>query len=257
MSELSEHILESYFRAHKELVDAEDLDNNTVAVSFPVYFSSNHRVELAVQHLSSGMFLISDKAEILSELRLAGLQITGKMRERILNVATNSQLRFVGNSLVRECSSDQLGDVLHLFADSCKTIGDAYLVHRTHLDTEDELRAKVKHVLLERKYVFKEHEPIKGEIETHDIDFYLPPNGIPGLALSVLPKPTRLTAEAWAFKASDIKKEHEKLKVGLVYGDAKETPRDIITRKIDLAIPASDLDAIANGIVPLWAKKSG
>jgi hypothetical protein len=257
MSRLADNILEKYFQSHHELIAAEDIDERRVLLSFPVYFSANHRVELAVQQLPSGDFQISDMAQIVAELKLAGVPVGGKTKERIERVAKNANIRFVGNTLVRECTSEQLGEVLHLFADSAKSVGDAYLVHRSRIETEDELRAKVKRVLVVQNQPFKEFEELKGEVESHRVDFFLPPNGLPSLALSVLPRPTRLTAEAWAFKASDMKSINTKLEVGLVYGVeyTKDIPKDIITKKIDIAIPSTDLDALENGLAQIRRKR--
>jgi hypothetical protein len=253
MNKLTESILERYFRAHRDLIEAEEVDDRSVVVSFPIYFSANHRVELSVTQLPSGDFQISDMARTIVELKLAGISVAGKTKERLVNLASNSKIRFVGNNMIRDCTPDQLGEVLHLFADSAKTIGDVYLAHRSRVETEDELRRKVKRVLLDQKYNFKEYEQVRGEIETHQIDFFIPPNGVPGIALSVLSKPTRLTAEAWAFKAADIKVMHKQLKVGLVYGveSTKDEQKEVITRKIDIPIPSSDLGALQHGLAHL------
>jgi hypothetical protein len=251
MSTFSESILNRYFQSHKDLIDFVDLGDDTVVVSFPVYFSANHRVELAVKKLPDGDLQISDMAKTISELKLAGIQIKGTTRDRILELAKNAKLRFVGNTMFRECKPEQIGDVLHLFADSAKTIGDAYLAHHRRVETEDELRLRVRNILVKQSYPFKESQKLQGEIEKHQVDFYIPPNGIPGLALSVLPNPSRLAAEAWVFKSSDIKVTNKRLRVGLVYGaETAETPKKILSQKIEIAIPSSDLGALEHGIIP-------
>lgn len=258
MSQLVDTVLGDYFRSHRSLVDAEQEEPDTVVVSLPMYYSGNHRVELSVMRLPSGDFQISDDAKTLSELKLAGVPVTAKTKERITRLAKNAHISFVGNAMIRECTATQLGDVLHLFADAAKTVGDAYLVHRASAEPEDELRSRVKRILIHQNYVFREFEEVPGEVETHEVDFYMPPNGVPGLALSVLPRPTRLLAEAWAFKAADIRAMdvNRNLRVGLVYAveTIKERPRDIINKKIDLPIPSSDLEAIDQGLVRLVGK---
>lgn len=254
MNKLAEGVLESYFRSHKELIDAEEIDDKSVVVSFPLYYSSNHRVEISVTQLPSGEFQLSDMAKTLDELKFAGVSISPQTKKRIVSVAANANVRFVGNAMIRDCTAEQLGDVLHLFADSAKTVGDAYLIYRgPRPEQEDELRARVKRVLIDQKYAFKEFEDVTGEIERHQVDFFIPPNGLPGLALSVLSKPTRLTAEAWAFKAADMKVTNKNLRVGLVYGveATKDEPKEVITRKIDVPIPSSDLAVLEHGMARL------
>src|SRR4051794_40845535 len=156
MAQLAETILGKYFQSAKELIDTEQVDERSVVVSFPIYFYANHRVELLVKELPNEQFQISDMAGIIGELKLAGMTVNSKTRTRLTELARNAKLTLSGDELTRVCESSQLGDVLHLFADSAKTIGDVYLVHKTKNETEDELRAKVKQVLLSQNYAFKE-----------------------------------------------------------------------------------------------------
>lgn len=53
------------------------------------------------------------------------------------------------------------------------------------------------------------------------MDFYSSPNGVPGLALSIMKNTSRTTAEAWAFRSLDMKRTNERTKVGVVYDDGE------------------------------------
>jgi len=243
-------ILDAYFQSHHDLIDSEIAGEDTLIISFPVYYSSNHRIEVSVTRLPDGNYGLSDMGKTIAELKLAGLNVSGNTRKRIVRLASNADIRVVGDSLLTITRADNLGTALHLFADSAKTVGDAYLAHRDKIETEDELRGKVKRALIEQNYAFRELEELSGEIEKHKVDFLIPSNGRPGVALSVLPNPNRLTAEAWVFKAMDIKSTNKNLRVGIVYGaEARESPRNVLTmtKTIDIAIPSTEVNGLGLG----------
>jgi hypothetical protein len=247
-NELLQTVLDSYFSSQRELIAAEQADQENVIISFPFHYSGGHRVELNVTALPARRFLVSDMASTLGELKQAGYTITGGLKKRLLNIASAAQLRIVRDHLVADYSEDELGTGLHMFAEAAKTIGDAYLVHHRQKPTnaDEILHSQVRDVLLKQKYMFEEFAQVGGVVESHKLDFYVPPNGKLGLGLAVLSHAKRLQAEAWAFKAQDLKNAMSRLRIGLVYDDNTATPdsREIISRMIDIPVPSSQLDAL-------------
>src|SRR5258708_39997426 len=122
---LREQILGNYLDAQRGLTEIEQVDENNVVLSLPLHFSANTRVELAVTRITESYFTISDMAQTLGELKDAGYGIGGKLKEKIRGIAKAAGADFVGNHLVRKCSSEELGEAIHQFADVAKTIGDA------------------------------------------------------------------------------------------------------------------------------------
>jgi hypothetical protein len=247
---LRDQILKDYLDAQRGLTEVEQVDENNVILSLPLHFSANTRVELAVTRITDSYFAISDMAHTLGELKDAGYGIAGKLKEKIRGIAKAGKIEFAGNHLVRKCSSVELGDAIHEFADVAKTIGDAYLTYgaRKLPEEEDELIARVRSIFSKRKYVFKEKQEINGDIEMHTIDFYISPNGNKGLALAVLPNPIKIVAEAWGFKSRDIKNANKNVAIGIVYDSAraKEDSKAIFQSTVDIPVPSNAIEDLAN-----------
>lgn len=160
----------------------------------------------------------------------------------------------VRDYLTAEYPKEDLGTNLHLFAEAAKTIGDVYLVHKKKQPaTEDELHKRVREVLIRKQYVFREFEQVGGKIENHKLDFYMPPNGVAGVGLAVLAYPTRLLAEAWAFKAQDLKGVMSRFHIGLVYNEAvaNRESKDVISQTIELPVQANELDSLPDRLAAL------
>lgn len=246
MSSLREQILENYLDAQRGLIEIEQVDENNVVMSLPLHFSANTRVELAVTKITDTYFAISDMAQTLGELKDAGYSIGGKLKEKVQSIARASGAEFAGNHLVKKCSAKELGEAIQQFADMAKTVGDAYLTYGTRklAPEEDELVARVRRIITEKKYVYKEQQQVDGKIETHTVDFYVAPNGTRGLALAVLPNPTQIVAEAWGFKSQDIKKAHRNVAVSIVYDSsrAKEVSKTILDTMADVSVPSNAID---------------
>lgn len=252
--ELKDSVLDGYFRSQRELVSAEQVDSDNVIVSFPFHFSGGHRVELNVTAIPMGKFYVSDMAQTIGELKQSGYGITKSLRSRIEEIAAAARIKVVRDYLTAEYTQADLGTNLHLFAEAAKTIGDVYLVHKHRQPaTEEQLHKRVREVLLRKQYVFREFEQVGGTIESHKLDFFIPPNGTAGLGLAVLAHPTRLLAEAWAFKAQDLKNAIKRFHVGLVYDEtiARDESRDIISKMIDVPVPAKDLESLPGKLANL------
>lgn len=205
---LRDQILTNYLDAQRGLTEIEQVDENNVIVSLPLHFSANNRVELTVTRITDTYFAISDMAQTLGELKDAGYNIGGKLKEKVSGFARAAGAEFAGNHLVRKCTAKDLGAAIQEFADVAKTIGDAYLTYGTRRPQpeEDELVERVRRIFKERRYTYTEKQQLDGVIEKHTVDFYIAPNGSRGLALAVLSNPIHIVAEAWGFKSQDIKK---------------------------------------------------
>ena len=238
--------LDSFFNFYRSDVEAEVIDAHNVVLSFPVHFSGFHRVEVTLTQVNANTFLISDGAKIISELRAAGYVVNKKLRDRLEMISSAAKIRVVKNHLISNCSLADLGSSLQRFLEAAKTIGDAYLVQRLPLIRDNGLVDQVSSFLLNQRVLFQTKHPLSGEYENHTVDFYFSPNGVPGLALSVINSTSRTTAEAWAFRASDIKRTNERTKVGVVYDDAeiRDNSRSILEGVLDVSIPSSNIPAL-------------
>ena len=157
-----------------------------------------------------------------------------------------AQIRIVHEYLVSETDAASLGSSIQRFVEATKTIGDAYLVQRPSPPKESNLINQVAEFLAAQQVPYQARRPLQGRIEKHVIDFYFPPNGVPGLALSVMGNPSKMAAEAWAFKSSDIKLVNERTKAGVVYDDSEagESSKSILVNIADVSIPSSDIPSL-------------
>jgi hypothetical protein len=247
---LREQIFSSYLDAQRGLTEVQQVDERNVLLSLPLHFSAMSRVELVVTQITESYYAISDMAQTLGELKDAGYGIGPNLKKRIEDIGKLAGIEFEGNHLVMKCSLDKLGESIHQFAETAKTIGDAYLTYRTRKpkDVEDELITRVRRVFEENKYPIKEKEEVNGEIEKHRVDFYVPPNGTRGLALAVLPNPIQLVAEAWGFKTQDIKRENKNLAVSIVYDSsrAKDVSKAILDKMADIPVPSTAIEDLGS-----------
>jgi hypothetical protein len=249
---ITENVLTKYFEAQKDLVAIESVDERSAIISLPLHFSAHTRVELSVTEVTKNQFVVSDMGQTIGELKDAGHNVTDKVRDRIKGIVQISSLVLDGNTLLRQCAAKQLGEVIHEFADAAKTIGDVYLAYPSRSRAsrmEDELKERVRRTFQKKQYYYKEKEIVSGEIERHQVDFYIRPNGAKGLALAILADPDRLHAEAWGFKTIDIRnKTAGRVIVGIIYDDrkVKEISRHIINKMADLPVPVSEFEGFAN-----------
>jgi hypothetical protein len=241
-------ILARYLKTYTDLLLAESDDGDSVTISFPFHFISNHRIELTVSQTKAG-YVISDSANTMGQLREAGYKLSEELRERLEIIAHSFGLRLVANHFVMDTSLGGLGADLHRFLEAAKTIGDVYLAYKVRLPSEKQLIESVKGVLSRHNYVFKEKADIGGEIEPHKVDFYVPPNGTYGLALAVLAtKNSHNAAQVWGFKCEDIKRQpqNKRLRVGIVYDSDNaiwsDDSRRILESRADIAIPGRAVD---------------
>lgn len=213
-------MLQRYLTAYRGLLAAEDLDDRTVSLSFPFHYASNHRIEINVTKVSGRQWIISDSGRIMSELILAGYRISKGLRERLTGLALGAGVSMKDDYLILDSNEEELGENIQRFVETAKTIGDVYFVHKEHPIRERELVKQVKAVLDRREVAYQQDYKVNGEIEAHKFAFYVPPNGLPGLALAVLSaQNTHTAAQVWAFRCEDVKRQpqNKRVRVGVIY----------------------------------------
>jgi hypothetical protein len=239
-------IVAKYLNAQRDLVKSEDLDRASCLLSLPLHYSAYTRVEIAVTKLSEKQYLLTDEGQTLTELKNAGYAIGARTLERIREMIKIWRVDLVGITLTRTCRSEDIGKAVHEFGEATKTVGDAYLWRKDRTKderAEESIKDLVRQTFVEHRYFYKESTSVPGYIEKdgHEVDFYIPANGSKGLALEVLTKPNKLTAEAWGFRARDMKEANTSLVVGFVYDETTaDLNRAILNGMGDIALPTSD-----------------
>lgn len=249
-NDLTQTAISKFFEFYKSEVESEVIDDKNVVLSFPVHFSGFHRIEITVTQHSADHFLVSDGAKTIEELRNAGYAVESKFRKRLEAISRSANLRVVDDYLVTESTAASLGSSIQRFLEATKTIGDAYLVQRVSPSREANLRNQVAEFLASQQVPYRTKHTLQGQIEMHQVDFYFPPNGVPGLALSVMGNPTRMHAEAWAFKSFDIKQTNRRTEVGVVYdeSEATESSESILRNIADVSVRSSEIPSLGNSL---------
>ncbi len=251
MADLLTSVLEQYLKTYKGLISVEQIDENSVSLSFPFHFASNHRIEVVVTHATKNEYIISDSARIMTELRASGQVITKKLHERLEELGKAAGLRVIREYLILDSTKEKLGDNIQVFLEAAKTIGDVYFVHKERGINDREIVARVKSVLDAENVVYQEKFSLNGEIEPHRFNFYVPPNGANALALAVLSSQnTHNAAQVWAFKTEDVKRQpiNRGLRVGIVYDTEQawsDESRRILESRADLVIADKQVEEIA------------
>ena len=127
---LTDEIRQSYLSAQQELIETEEIDERSVAISLPLHFSGNTRIELGITRAGDDLYIISDSAQTIGELYQAGYSLRGEIRDRISEIVNSWQAKLVGNTITRSCKKIELGFAIHQLGEAAKTIGDAYLAYR-------------------------------------------------------------------------------------------------------------------------------
>ncbi len=249
MSEALKNLaVERFLDFYRDDLAADILDDRNVILSFPVHYSGFHRVEVTITESAPGTYIISDGGKTIEELKSAGYDISKKLKDRLVYVSRAAKIREVNGFLVAEADGGTLGSAIQRFVEAAKTIGDAYLVQRVSAPRETHIFDAVSQFLSNHAIPYQSKHPLRGKIENHTIDFYFPPNGVPGLALTVMGHPSKMAAEAWAFKSSDIQQENARTKVGVVFdSDAGENSKNILRHSVDIAIPSDQIEGGLEG----------
>jgi len=176
--------------------------------------------------------------------------INAKLLKRIEAISKVANIRVVKGYLVSDSDLASLGSSLQRFVEAAKTIGDAYLVQKTGMPRDTQIVKQVSDFLSAQHVPFQVRHPLLGEFERHVVDFYFPPNGVPGLALSVLSNPSRTVAESWAFRSIDIKKNNDRIRVGVVYDDEdiSNNSESMLAGVMDVSLPSSKITQLGGSL---------
>lgn len=247
MTSVIDSVLEEYLKTYRDLIAVERLDR-AIVLSFPMHLAASHRIEITVTDWGKGQCLISDSARTLGEIEAAGYSMTHQMRERLEKLAGASGVRIVDTHLVLESSYNDLGLSIQKFLETSKTIGDVYLVHKHRAEEGEELVAQVRTVLNSANVLYRPRQRLQGQREAHSIDLLVPPNGHPGLAVSVLGgQNTHALAQIWYCKCDDIRlaEENKNIKLALIYDvrhDAwSAASRGYLEAKAEVVLPGDSL----------------
>lgn len=250
--DLLRSVLDKYVATYRDLIASERIDGNSISLSLPFHFASNHRIEVVVTRTGKAQYVLSDSARIMSELRDSGYRVNDELRARLEEIGKLAGVRTVRDYLVLETDEKKLGDDIQRFIETAKTIGDVYFVHKERPIREKEIGERVKAILNNEKVAYQEKFPVRGEIEPHRFDFYVPPNGTLGLALQILSShSTHTAAQVWAFKCEDVRRQAEKirerLRLGIVIDTARswsEESKLILRSRADVVLPDKDIQEL-------------
>src|SRR5260370_32622606 len=102
MDTLMQSVLSKYIESYRGLIETEALEEGSVLLSFPLHYSGNHRIEVAVTRVTEDTFLISDMAKTIDELENAGLGVGYNRQKRIEEVAKSFGLDLRESHLILE-----------------------------------------------------------------------------------------------------------------------------------------------------------
>ncbi|MGD0131520.1 MAG: hypothetical protein ABSE57_05705 [Bryobacteraceae bacterium] len=248
MTKLLNSVLSTYLRVYRSLITVEPVDEKSLTISFPFHLAANHRIEITITDLGKRRCIVSDSARTLGEIQDAGYALTSQIRERLERIASLSGLRIVNDHLLLESSYAEIGLSIQKFLEASKVIGDVYLVHKQRQAPDEDLIGKVRSVLDSKRILYRQGERIWGQLESHPFDLVTPPNGHPGLAVSVLNgQNTHTVAQIWYYKCDDVRRreQNKNIKLALIYDvrfeQWSEASKAILQTRADVVLPGDSL----------------
>jgi hypothetical protein len=182
-----------------------------------------------------------------------GYVVSASLLSRMEEIAKPCKVNIVDETMISQSTITDIGPSLHSFAEAAKTIGDAYFAFRVKAQLEKRLLDAIREIFADRQIAYKLDQKVRGKIDLHPVDFYIPPNGDPGLALGVLGGyNTHTTAQVWYFKCQDIRMGDARLKVGLVYDVEESTwsqkSQQILHDVADFALPSDQIRTLGDTV---------
>src|SRR5271157_997587 len=114
---LLESVVDTYLSTYRDLMASEKIDDNSVSLSFPFHFASNHRIEVVVTRTGESQYVLSDSARIMSELRASGYHVNKDVRTKLEQIGSSAGIRTVRDYLVLETTTSKLGDDIQRFVE--------------------------------------------------------------------------------------------------------------------------------------------
>jgi hypothetical protein len=248
-------VLGTYLSAYRKLIVTESLDENNVTISFPFHLAGSHRIEITVTTISKERCILSDAGRTLGEIEDAGHSLTPQIKERLEKLANLSGVRIVRDHLLLESTYKHLGVSIQKYLEMSKMIGDVYLVHRQRADAGDDLLSQVRNVFDSTRILYRQRQKLHGQIEDHQIDLLVAPNGHPGLALNVVSgQNTHALAQIWYGKCDDIRRaeENNNIKIALIYDvrfdQWSSKSKAWLAAKADVILPGDGLNELPERI---------
>jgi hypothetical protein len=255
-------IVKAYLEAYKGLVVSEPIVDKSAAgesvtLSLPLHFAGNHRVEVTVTEFSPGKFMLSDMARTLSELTEASRR-PSEFRRRAEEISRKLGVRVHQDYLLLESDAANLGKSIQRFAEAAKTVGDAYLLQQSERPVHQRaVVSEVKEIFRARHLIFQEDQKLPGEIEPHEFQLYVPPNGRPGIAVAFVGgESTHALAKIWTFNCNDIRVNfpEDRLKLAIVYDEASgstwsESSQKILRKSANIVSASGDLSVLEHQMI--------
>jgi hypothetical protein len=109
MTATTDVVINAYINSYRDQIEAEELQDRSVVLSFPFHLAANHRIEITVTPWGTDRYLISDSARTIGEVQAAGYAVTTQMLDRIEGIASGCKLRLVDTTFVLESQASELG----------------------------------------------------------------------------------------------------------------------------------------------------
>ena len=220
MTDLSARtIIEIYSEFIKNEIDFE-VDGEGITLSLPFLYNGGHFIEIFIKELNANCFLISDLGNILIELRTSGLEVLhNPRRKKILStILKRNGIGIDGLNLVATSTREGLGRLIHSFIEATKEISDLIYFRESRFPSQSALYDEIKGILEHKPVKFFEGAEAKvdGLLEKHSVDFIVE-NGYRSAIVALYGENTKMLAEVWNFRFSDIKNKNSSIKTISIY----------------------------------------
>lgn len=221
---------------------------NGYYISLPFLYSGDHFVELCIKQLNEDLFMISDLGNVLIEIESSGIPIFSnkKRKEILLDIIKKYQLNLEGVNLKKTSSKAKLAQIIHSFIEAIKAISDLTYFHEAKIPKESIIHQEIKHVLDHKKVKYLEYNEarIDGVLEKkHRVDFLIE-NKRPEIIVEHAGENTKMMAEVWGFRFSDIKDNNPTVSSYSVYdvdSPWTDTGLNILKAKSDYLLSSTEI----------------